>query len=232
MDQLTVKELRNELRKRKIPNYGLKPQLLHRLQTHLARYDASPETFKFRCGTFPGLNAGIQFKSAKEFEDFLESDEPEIVDFEEGERDFWEFPDDGQEEVVQSMRGMSAFDAVVSITKDFDSSYKYLKDMGVLRRDPPACTDPLCNGRKMTLIKWNNLDGCIFRCGMSFKPDVKGGKGKRCNKKISIRAGSYIEGSHLTLKKLILLCHSWALQLSNAKTEKYVGLSPATVVQW
>ena len=104
--------------------------------------------------------------------------------------------------------------------------------MGVLKSEIPACPDPRCGGRKMSLIKFNNLDGRIFKCGKTFKPEVNGQKPRRCQKKISIRKDSYLEKSQLPLRKIAILGHCWALQMSNDKTRKYVGVSRKTTVQW
>ena len=99
--------------------------------------------------------------------------------------------------------------------------------MGVLKSEIPACPDPRCGGQKMSLIKFNNLDGRIFKCGKTFKQEAR-----RCQKKISIRKDSYLEKSQLPLRKIALLGHCWALQMSNNKTRKYVGVSRKTTVQW
>ena len=213
-----------------MPTFGQKLDLFERLEQHLIALKLDPKTFLFAIGSI--LRQGIRFETQEQFEEFYHASEIEDDNQNDSDQDMWNFGDEA-EIVVQEMSVKTDFDAICDITRDFEACYTYLKSMGVLRKEPPSCPDKRCDGHKMKLLKWkSHKDGHIFCCGRRFPSLEHGQRSRRCQKKISIRAGSYLDGTHITLKEHILLSHCWALQMSNRKSEKYVGVCDKAVTQW
>ena len=81
----------------------------------------------------------------------------------------------------------------------------------------PTCN--LCN-HTMTEIKYDNVDKCIYRC-----PRHK-------HRKVSIRNGSILQGTTISLGKFIVLLCFWAIDMSGNKAAKLINVSENCVVLW
>lgn len=71
----------------------------------------------------------------------------------------------------------------------------------------------------MTVADKNRADGFFFRC-------------YACNKKLSIRTGSFLTRSKLTLAQSIIYFYLWTLKTPVAQTAVMLGLSEHTVIDW
>ena len=160
-------DFRRQLKKRNLPKHGNKPQLHKRLQNHLIQAKQDPTTFLFEVGSILKSPFGRTFATEAEFEVFMaEPDVEQHPDFESDVDDcVWDFIYPEAEARVVSMAGKTDFDNIQEIAKDPKSCYEYLKDLGVLKREPPICQTPRCNRQRMKLIPEKNLDGLLFRCG-------------------------------------------------------------------
>ena len=78
--------------------------------------------------------------------------------------------------------------------------FGFLRNLGLLRQVPPICGRDGCN-RRMTQVKDDTcvFDGYRWRC-----PKHKGNK-------VSLRAGSFFEKAHFSLRDGILMAYFWAL---------------------
>jgi len=64
-------------------------------------------------------------------------------------------------------------------------------------------------------------DGVIWRCPP-----------KTCRAAVSIRKGSFFEGAHLPLQKLLDLAYYWAIYGSHAEVKRQVDLENQSVTDW
>ena len=64
-------------------------------------------------------------------------------------------------------------------------------------------------------------DGFCWRCS-----------NKKCNKKVSIRAGSWFEGHNLTLEQIILITYFWVYGADQEFVKHELGISNQTIVDW
>jgi hypothetical protein len=98
------------------------------------------------------------------------------------------------------------------------NALQFLRDRGILRRNHPSC--PQCSGLMTQICDNRRLDGAIYRC-----PVHK-------NEKKSIRDGSFLSDSRLTLSQFIHLVYEWAHRTSITDTQSRLAISPKTIVQW
>ena len=76
-------------------------------------------------------------------------------------------------------------------------------------------------GSKMELTETTRVkDGYMWRC-----------TNKRCRTWLSIRSGSFFEGSNITLSSWLHLMFLWAMQISGSKIARLTSLSKPTVVR-
>lgn len=105
---------------------------------------------------------------------------------------------------------------ITALANDQFAAIDYLKEMGVLKRDARCdqCQSPL------SMIKdKSRADGCIMYC-------------YTCKKKQSIRAGSFLTRSKLSIKEMLLLFYCWSLKLGMEQTFNMLGLSHVTIIDW
>lgn len=109
-------------------------------------------------------------------------------------------------------------DLVSEVTTDSVNARIFLRSKRILCPSPPNC--PEC-GVQMKEIADNKIsDGVIFRCSTHKK------------QKKSIRHGSFLSSSHLSLQQFIKLIQEWAFQSPIKKTSERLGISAKTVIQW
>ena len=87
----------------------------------------------------------------------------------------------------------------------------------------PKCKKPMdikkiCNAHA-------SLDGYAWCCG-------RREEGVKHNLTQSVRKGSWLESSNLTIKEIISLTYFWTTRLSQDLTRKELSLSEHTVVDW
>lgn len=64
-------------------------------------------------------------------------------------------------------------------------------------------------------------DNCCWRCS-----------NKECNKKVSIREGSWFSKSSLTLEKLLLITYFWVYRADQEFVQHELEISHTTIVDW
>ncbi|XP_074606421.1 uncharacterized protein LOC141859458 [Acropora palmata] len=80
------------------------------------------------------------------------------------------------------------------------------------------CSRRCCN---MELTETTQVkDGCMWRC-----------TNKRCRMWLSIRSGSFFEGSNIMLSSWLHLMFLWAIQISGSRIARLTSLSKPTVVR-
>lgn len=97
-----------------------------------------------------------------------------------------------------------------------DDAKSFLRDRGILKREPPTCSN--CQ-RQMTEIKRSNQQIKSWRC-----PSHKG-------KLISLKRGSFLEGSNLPLETFVQL-YFWVYQTPVMKCSVMTKVSQSTAVIW
>ena len=112
LTDLTIPSLKKELKRRRLPYYGNKPDLVGRLQAHLRHHQIEIEEFLFPNGSILQDPDGIKFNSEEEFEAYFASPEEDSEDSDDDESDSepWVFEDDDAAEIVRDMTGKTAFD--------------------------------------------------------------------------------------------------------------------------
>ena len=90
----------------------------------------------------------------------------------------------------------------------------FLQDKHVLARQKQC----VCGCMMVMQDRSDVSDGCCLRCS-------------DCNKRVSIRKGSFFEKSKLTLQKWLLLMHFWCRQYPVKDAAEEVEVSEATTVQ-
>lgn len=107
--------------------------------------------------------------------------------------------------------------------RSFDAAYSYLKAIGFLPYETPKCPNTHAesdiNINTMGLYKYKNGNGFILRC--------KEHRGY----KVSVHAGSPLEGSHITQQQWVNLAYCWANETPNKKAEKFAGVANKTVTK-
>ena len=90
------------------------------------------------------------------------------------------------------------YDDIYEITRDSYNLIVWLQERGVIGDFSRDCVR--CFEGRLTLKKDSSYgrDGFIWRCTK-----------KECGYKVSVRAGSWFENSHLTLKKFVKLTYYW-----------------------
>jgi transposase-like protein len=112
---------------------------------------------------------------------------------------------------------MSLFE-VANYICNTPAAIAFLRERHVLRSIPPNCNK--CD-RVMTEVKKSDVnDGIVFRC-----PTHKG-------QKVSIRKGSFLENSHLTLPQFICICYVWSANIPIQAASEMTSLSHVTIIDW
>ncbi len=113
---------------------------------------------------------------------------------------------------------MTTLKEIGEIVATNESCIEFLREKEILRRQPSNCG--LCN-RVMTQIKWlDTKDGYVWRC-----PDHKG-------QKKSIRTGSCLDKSRLSLQQFLILSFLWSHDVTVKMAEEMAGLAEKAVKTW
>ncbi len=113
---------------------------------------------------------------------------------------------------------MCSLERIQEITRTNEESIEFLRERRILRRMPPSCD--VCNSRMTQIKRKDALDGFVWRC-----PKHKG-------RKKSIRKGSLIEKSKLTLRQFISVVYAWSLNASGRMAAVMTGLTEKSIVDW
>lgn len=104
----------------------------------------------------------------------------------------------------------------VEETEDDDSALRLAARFGLLK-NRMQCRN--CNGR-MTVTRWQErLDGKQWHC-------------PHCHWRCSVRAGSFFERSHLSVRKILEIIYMWSQEFSIVQVETETRLSRVTVIDW
>jgi len=93
---------------------------------------------------------------------------------------------------------------------------KYLQDHGLLRSNV-SCVP--CGRPYSQVKKKGSVTGYVFRC-------------PSCHRKQQLATGTFMEGAHLAVKKLMALMYFWAYEEPVSKETAHTHVSSKTVVQW
>ena len=104
-----------------------------------------------------------------------------------------------------------------TITRSEDTAKQFLREMNVLRSQPPLCN--ICH-TPMSNIKRGAGRSCIWRCR------------KHNSEKQGERVGSYWENCELSYVKILQLTYCWVNKEGVRSTMEKTGLASATVVDW
>ena len=84
---------------------------------------------------------------------------------------------------------------------------------------------PLCDGEMKLVECGDRSDGCKWECRRQ-------AKGKRHEVEVSIRKGSWFEGSNLTLEEILKVTYWWCRDVAQECMRFEVDVSGNTVVDW
>ena len=110
--------------------------------------------------------------------------------------------------------------SLAQLISDSSEFYKWLNDKKLLIN----FSDVLCEcGSAFNLFKDSaySTDGQCWKCVSS-----------KCRRRFSIRSGSWFQGSHLSLEKILQVTYFWARDYSNKQCSFECGVSEKTVVDW
>lgn len=105
---------------------------------------------------------------------------------------------------------------IIQITKTKESCIEFLKTNGILS-ESFICN--FCNEEMKIYQNKNRVDQYIFKC-------------KRCNKAKSIRNGSFLEKSKLSLETFVFLIYFWSTKASTSQLCIHLNLSKKTICEW
>lgn len=114
------------------------------------------------------------------------------------------------------------YDDIYEITRDSSELILWLQDRGIIGNFSRDCVR--CFEGRITLKKDSSYgrDGFVWRCTK-----------KECGYKISVRAGSWFENSHLTLQQVIKLTYYWVHKYRQDTVVRELKINCAeTVVDW
>ena len=119
------------------------------------------------------------------------------------------------------MSGRMVYDDLVLLLESEGNVHGWLRERGLLGSYGGVCES--CGVGFMFVRKdCSKRDGCVWRRSS-----------KKCNRKISIRKGSWFEGSHLSIDVILKLTYYWVYNCCNdfVMNELRIG-SKHTVVDW
>jgi transposase-like protein len=105
---------------------------------------------------------------------------------------------------------------IVALASDQLASIEFLRDKQVLKGNI-RCTQ--CREPCSMVRDQSRTDGYFMNC-------------YACKKKQSVRAGSFLTKSKLSIKQLLLLIYLWVMKMPVKQTSVMLGLSQNTVVDW
>jgi len=113
------------------------------------------------------------------------------------------------------------YDDLSSICRDLDGLIFWLRNLNLLGDFGGLCCK--CASGKVSLVqdKSYSKDQCVWRCS-----------NRACNKKTSIREGSWFSGTHLTLAQAIKLTYYWVYQLPSDFIARELDISEHSLVDW
>jgi transposase-like protein len=111
---------------------------------------------------------------------------------------------------------MQSLFEIVALANDNEKAIAFLRSKSILKSDVHC---DLCAHPMRTVADKDKPDGLFFRC-------------YSCNKKRSIRTGSFLTRSKLSLGQCILHFYLWTLKMPVMQTAMMLGISERTVVDW
>ena len=114
------------------------------------------------------------------------------------------------------------YDDIYEITRDSYNLIVWLQERGAIGDFSRDCVR--CFEGRLTLKKDSSYgrDGFIWRCTK-----------KECGYKVSVRAGSWFENSHLTLKEIVKLTYYWVHKTRQETVRRELRINcEETVVDW
>ena len=114
------------------------------------------------------------------------------------------------------------YDDIYEITRDTFNLIQWLQDKGVIGNFGGECVR--CFEGRITLKKDSSYgrDGFVWRCTK-----------KECGYKISVRAGSWFEQSHLTLQQVVKLTYYWVYKTRQDTVRRELRINcEETIVDW
>ena len=114
------------------------------------------------------------------------------------------------------------YDDIYEICKERRFLIDWLQGRGLLGDFSGICE--CCFEGKVKLVedKSYSKDGVVWRC-----------TNRKCNKKVSIREGSWFSGSHLLLEQIVKLTYYWVYSLPNDHISRELKIgSEHTLVDW
>jgi IS1 family transposase/transposase-like protein len=105
---------------------------------------------------------------------------------------------------------------IITIASDPRTAISFFRSKGILK-EQLICDG--CRNLMREIMDKSRSDGSIFRCSF-------------CKKMRSIRSGSFLMRSKLSLGQSLLLFYLWTLKTSIAQTAIMVGISEQSAVDW
>ena len=120
--------------------------------------------------------------------------------------------------------GMLLFDVYDLCKKGKEEIGKSLQREGIIGDFKDYDCPNSCDGGKLRLVRDASYskDEYVWKC-----------TNRKCNKKVSVRKGSWFEGSHMTLEQMILFTYMWVwlCEQQFIMRECRIG-SCSTIVDW
>jgi hypothetical protein len=105
---------------------------------------------------------------------------------------------------------------IVALANDIPKSIDYFREKNILK---PAVRCELCHEVMVMIKDKSRIDGCFMNC-------------YACRKKQSIRHGSFLSKSKLSIRQMMLLFYLWSMKIGTQQTALMLGLSQTTIVDW
>ncbi|KAM7292911.1 hypothetical protein ISCGN_026046 [Ixodes scapularis] len=115
--------------------------------------------------------------------------------------------------------------------KDPLEAINLLQGMGLLLASR-AC--PECEAAMTLQVRARSADGYAWRCGLWMTREVPKRKPVKvqCRGEVSVRSGSFFEGSHLTLPQLMKIIYLWCQNLPCAVIQRETDVASKTITDW
>ena len=114
------------------------------------------------------------------------------------------------------------YDDIYEICREKVGLHNWLRQRGLLGDFAGICQK--CQEGYITVVKDSSYpaDGVVWRC-----------MNRRCNRKITIRKGSWFSGTHLGIEKVLKLTYYWVYKCSEGFVQRELGIgSNSTIVDW
>lgn len=111
---------------------------------------------------------------------------------------------------------MQTITEIVVIASHLPSAITFFRSKGILKSDIQC---DICGLHMQTVMDKSRKDGCMLRC-------------YPCKKMLSIRTGSFLKRSKLTLGQSLLFIYFWSLKIPPGAIAAMLRISEQTVVDW